>query len=165
MVGACASQRANGARSQGWGCPPLFPNAQSWLITASSQDQRNFTQLYSACCQNTIIIGLTGCDSQLVMVAMTRRPQKKRKLILVGEDFLEYPRFPSFCHPFETKFCLEVEEKIKEKGQHHTPIWMKKPDKVLKALQALKPLFTRTAMDFTAGPCVQIQILQVLEYF
>ena len=78
------------------------------------------------------------------MVAMTRRPQKKRKLILVGEDFLEYLRFPSFCHPFETKFCLEVEEKIKKKGQHHTPIWMKKPDKVLKALQALKPLFTRT---------------------
>ena len=99
------------------------------------------------------------------MVAMTRRPQKKRKLILVGEDFLEYLRFPSFCHPFETEFCLEVEEKIKEKGQLHTPIWMEKPDKVLKALQALKPLFTRTAMDFTAGPCVQIQILQVLEYF
>ena len=165
MVGACASQRANGARSQGWGCPPLFPNAQSWLITASSQDQRNFTQLYSACCQNTIIIGLwfTTCDG----CHDTTSPEKK-KAYFGRRGLFRVPSISFLLSPIRNKILLRGGRKDKGEGTtSHTNMEeeLKKPDKVLKALQALKPLFTRTAMDFTAGPCVQIQILQVLEYF
>ena len=102
------------------------------------------------------------------MVAMTRRPQKKKKAYFGRRGLFRVPSISFLLSPIRNKILLRGGRKDKGEGTtSHTNMdeELKKPDKVLKALQALKPLFTRTAMDFTAGPCVQIQILQVLEYF
>ena len=97
----------------------------------------------------------------------TTSPEKK-KAYFGRRGLFRVPSISFLLSPIRNKILLRGGRKDKGEGTtSHTNMdeELKKPDKVLKALQALKPLFTRTAMDFTAGPCVQIQILQVLEYF